>query len=45
MTLAIDTKRAALDEWVAAVNADARFGRWSSAVSYRPSDVAGLLGG
>jgi type III restriction enzyme len=37
-------KRAALEEWVRAVNADGRFGRWAAAVSRHPKDVTGLLG-
>jgi type III restriction enzyme len=36
-------KRAALDEWVKAVNADGRFGRWCNDVSYSPGDVLDIL--
>ncbi|MGH9392733.1 MAG: hypothetical protein ACRD1E_01060, partial [Terriglobales bacterium] len=37
-------KRAALQEWVAAVNQDGRFGRWAEALSLHPNDLGGLLG-
>jgi type III restriction enzyme len=36
-------KRTALAEWVEAVNADGRFGRWCSDVSFVPSDVLDIL--
>ncbi len=36
-------KRAALAEWVHAVNADGRFGQWCHDVSRSPSDVLDLL--
>jgi type III restriction enzyme len=36
-------KRAALDEWVRAVNQDARFGLWAAAVSRSPADIADIL--
>lgn len=36
-------KRAALDEWVKAVNAHGGFGRWAWDVSWRPGDVADIL--
>ncbi|MBX3473067.1 MAG: DEAD/DEAH box helicase family protein [Planctomycetes bacterium] len=36
-------KRAALEEWVRAVNAHGGFGRWRSAVSYNAGDVIGHL--
>lgn len=36
-------KRAALEEWVEAVNADGRFGEWCSDVSYSPGDVLDIL--
>jgi type III restriction enzyme len=36
-------KRAALGEWVDAVNADARFGKWCWGVSRSPSDVLDIL--
>jgi len=38
------TKREFLDEWVRAVNADGRFGKWKWAVSKSPADVRGILG-
>ncbi len=37
------TKREFLGEWVAAVNEHGGFGRWASAVSFSPSDVADVL--
>ena len=37
------TKREFLDEWVNAVNADGRFGKWKWAVSKNPADVQGIL--
>lgn len=37
-------KRAALDEWVKAVNEHGGFGRWAAAVSRYPSDVTDVLG-
>ena len=37
------TKRAALREWIDAVNSDGRFGRWESDVSFRPSDIKDIL--
>lgn len=36
-------KRAALGEWVDAVNADGRFGQWCHDVSFSPSDVLDIL--
>lgn len=36
-------KRAALAEWVTAVNEHAGFGRWTSGVSFSPSDVAAVV--
>lgn len=36
-------KRDALREWVEAVNADGRFGKWDWAVSYSPGDVVDIL--
>jgi type III restriction enzyme len=39
------TKRRFLAEWVRAVNLDGRFGRWSSAVSRNPADIADILSG
>lgn len=36
-------KRAALAEWLRAVNTDARFDRWAEAVSFHPKDVPTLL--
>ncbi len=37
-------KRRALEQWAEAVNQHGGFGRWSSAVSYNPSDVKDILG-
>jgi type III restriction enzyme len=37
------TKRSFLEEWVKAVNADGRFGVWSSDVSFTPADLPALL--
>lgn len=37
------TKRAALKEWIDAVNSDGRFGMWESDVSFRPSDIKDIL--
>ena len=37
------TKREFMDEWVRAVNSDGRFGKWSWAVSFSPSDVAAII--
>lgn len=37
------TKRGFLEEWVKAVNADGRFGRWKAAVSRNPADVRGVI--
>lgn len=37
------TKRAAMREWVEAVNADGRFGVWACDVSFNPGDVVDLL--
>ena len=36
-------KRAALDEWVQAVNTHGGFGEWGAAVSFHPSDLDGIL--
>jgi len=36
-------KRAALDEWIKAVNGHGSFGKWDWAVSKRPGDVVGIL--
>lgn len=36
-------KRAAMSEWVAAVNADGRFGQWCNDVSESPSDFLDIL--
>ncbi len=36
-------KRTFLDEWVKAVNTQGGFGRWSSAVSLNPSDIADII--
>jgi type III restriction enzyme len=37
------TKREFLDEWVRALNEHGGFGKWQSAVSTNPADVAGIL--
>ena len=37
------TKRRFLDEWIAAVNGHGGFGRWTWAVSRKPSDVHDVL--
>ncbi len=37
------TKRAFLDEWVKAVNNKGGFGKWSSAISFNPSDLPEIL--
>lgn len=36
-------KREFLDEWIAAVNSQGGFGKWTRAVSYHPRDLAGIL--
>ena len=36
-------KRAAMDEWVKAVNDDGRFGQWCNDVSFSPGDVLDIL--
>ena len=38
-----DAKHAALEEWVAAINGDQRFGKWSWAVAYQPVDVHDIV--
>ena len=38
-------KRAALDAWVAGVNAKGGFGRWRSAVAFEPAQIHDILGG
>jgi len=38
-----EAKHAALEEWVAAVNEDGQFGRWSWNVAYSPTDVEDIL--
>ena len=38
-----EAKRAALEEWVRAVNAHGDFGRWSCDVSFNTADLPGLL--
>lgn len=38
-----EAKRAALAEWVEAVNEDGRFGKWCHDVSYSPSDVRDII--
>jgi type III restriction enzyme len=37
------SKRAFLQEWVEAVNADGRFGRWRAGVSFQPGDIHDIL--
>lgn len=37
------TKRNFLEEWVKAVNEHGGFGKWKSAVSRNPADLAGIL--
>lgn len=37
------SKRAALDEWIEAVNQKGGFGRWRAAVSYDPADLPAIL--
>lgn len=37
------TKRAFLDEWAKAINNQGGFGKWQWAVSFHPSDLAGIL--
>ena len=39
------TKRAALDEWIQAVNEQGKFGMWRSAVSMSPGDLKEILTG
>lgn len=38
-----DAKHAALEEWVAAVNEENRFGEWSWAVAYEPHEVDDIV--
>ena len=38
-----DAKRKALQEWIAAVNADGTFGRWHSAITLQPSEIIDVL--
>ncbi|UXX83503.1 hypothetical protein N7U68_02130 [Roseovarius pelagicus] len=38
-----DAKHAALEEWVAAVNEEKRFGSWSWAVAYEPHEVDDII--
>lgn len=38
-----EAKHAALEEWIAAVNEDGQFGRWSWDVAYSPADVDDIL--
>lgn len=42
-TLQDKTKREFLDEWIKSVNQHRGFGKWRSAVSMNPADVAGIL--
>jgi type III restriction enzyme len=39
-----DVKRAAADRWVAAVNADGTFGKWSYVVVKKMTDVPKVIG-
>ena len=36
-------KKKALEEWVAAVNADGRFGRWHAAITFQPGEIVDVL--
>lgn len=38
-----DAKHAALEEWIAAVNEDGQFGKWSWGVAYSPTEVDDVL--
>lgn len=38
-----DAKHAALEEWIAAVNEEGRFGVWTWAVAYKPHEVADIV--
>lgn len=38
-----DAKHAALEEWVAAVNAEKQFGEWSWEVAYAPTEVDDII--
>ena len=38
-----DAKHAALEEWIAAINGDLRFGKWSWAVAYMPVEVDDIV--
>jgi len=38
-----DAKHAALEEWIAAINGDLRFGKWSLAVAYKPVEVDDIV--
>jgi hypothetical protein len=42
LTLAI--KVAAANRWVAAVNADGKFGKWEYAIAKKPTDDPGIIG-
>ncbi|GHV70940.1 hypothetical protein AGMMS49928_20680 [Spirochaetia bacterium] len=39
----VQTKRAALDEWVEAVNSFKEYGEWCSAISFNVADVDGII--
>jgi type III restriction enzyme len=43
MTPLKDVKQQAADRWVAAVNADGRFGRWQYLLVEKPSDTSAKL--
>lgn len=36
-------KRAALDEWVQAINTVGTFGRWVANVAFQPAEIEGIL--
>ena len=38
-----ETKRAAAERWVAAVNADGTFGRWSYAITKKMTDISEII--
>ena len=39
-----DAKKAALEEWVTAVNSLKEYGQWCSDISYNVADVDGIIG-
>ncbi|MCL2042608.1 MAG: DEAD/DEAH box helicase family protein [Treponema sp.] len=40
----VQAKKAALEEWVTAVNSLKEYGQWCSDISYNPADVDGIIG-